>query len=901
MAQATASTKAFGASVLTAAQSHQQGFTTLGLAFTAVAAGIGLAMKSAADAAIDFESSFAGIRKTVNATEPEFAALAQGMRDLAKEIPVNVNELNRIGEAAGQLGIQKDAILGFTRTVAELGVTTNLASDDAANALARIANIMGTSQGDFDRLGSTIVALGNAGASTEAEIVEFGLRMAGAGKIAGLAETDILAIGNAMSSVGVQAEAGGTAVQKVLIAITSAVAQGTPQVEQFAETAGMSAEEFANAWRTDPAEAFTAFVEGLGLSGNQAIGILDDLGLTDQRLIRSFLSLANAGDLLRSSIDLGSRAWEENNALQQEAEKRFGTTASQIQIAKNKINDVAISFGQLLLPAIAAVMGALGDLASFIGELPGPVKAVALAVGALVSAMALLAGGTLLLLPRLVAVKAAMAEMGVQGGILRGSLGLAARAFSPMTLALTAATAGVAIWAAGQAEARRRVEDLTAAIEADSGALGENTKAKLANTLESKGLLDDARTLGLGMDTVTDAALGQADAMAEVQAAIDAVAEAHGTNTDAMIASLFGYDDETTAAINLARKLPMVTSEVDAAQQAAENKAEAMGEDAVATDEAGDAATGATGPIDELGDEMEEAADMADQLKDALESLAGTALDVEKSNLKWLDSIRGINNELTHQQNKEGELTGTLKKGVRTLNERTQAGRDARSAILDAIDAAIEHGAAVADETGSVRKGAQAVADHIRELKEQAEKAGVSRDAINDYIRELNLTPAQIRTAIQLLGVDEASGRLANFFETWNGRTINVQLGVTTPSEIRGVTHAGGLAGVSRARRYHAGAQVRSDEFPAILQKGEFVMSRRATQRVGPGLLAMLNRMHDGGAIASPMPALASARPVQKIEITLVDRPVNVTVRADRRRFQEELDRDFTYAGRWAS
>src|SRR5688500_13287204 len=49
-----------------------------------------------AKAAIDFESSFAGVRKTVNASEAEFAQLAQGMRDLAKTIPVNVNELNRL-------------------------------------------------------------------------------------------------------------------------------------------------------------------------------------------------------------------------------------------------------------------------------------------------------------------------------------------------------------------------------------------------------------------------------------------------------------------------------------------------------------------------------------------------------------------------------------------------------------------------------------------------------------------------------------------------------------------------------------------------------------------------------------------------------------------------------------
>jgi methyl-accepting chemotaxis protein len=89
--------------------------------------------------ASDFESSFAGVRKTVNATAAEFAALSQGMRDLSKEIPVNVNELNKIGEAAGQLGIKTENILDFTRVMANLGVATNLSAEEAATSLARLA------------------------------------------------------------------------------------------------------------------------------------------------------------------------------------------------------------------------------------------------------------------------------------------------------------------------------------------------------------------------------------------------------------------------------------------------------------------------------------------------------------------------------------------------------------------------------------------------------------------------------------------------------------------------------------------------------------------------------------------------------------------------------------------
>ena len=317
---------------------------------------------------VDFESSFAGIRKTVDATEEQFAMLSAGMRNMAREMPLSVNELNRIGEAAGQLGIKTENILSFTKTMAALGVTTNLSADQAATSLARLANITGLPQGQVDRLGSAIVALGNNMATTEAEIVDFGLRIAGAGEIAGLTEAQILAIGGAMSSVGVQAEAGGTAVQKVLLAMTEQVATGGEQLRTFADVAGMSAAQFSAAFEQDAAGAFTAFVEGLGAAGTDAFAILEALGLEDQRLIRSFLSLAGAGDLLRNSIAMSTQAFAENTALTEEAQKRYTTAASQMAMFKNKLQDVAITIGETLVPNLILLLDKITPIVDRVGD-----------------------------------------------------------------------------------------------------------------------------------------------------------------------------------------------------------------------------------------------------------------------------------------------------------------------------------------------------------------------------------------------------------------------------------------------------------------------------------------------------------------------------------------------------
>jgi TP901 family phage tail tape measure protein len=355
---------------------------------------------AATKAAIDFESSFAGVRKTVNATETEFAALATGIREMAKTKPISVNELNRIGEMGGQLGIAKEGMLGFISTVADLGTATNMSTEQAAEGIARLSNIMQTPAEQFSNLGSTLVDLGNKFAASESEILEFGLRIAGAGELANLSEANVLAIGTAFASVGIEAEAGGTAVQKVLLQMVEAVNAGGDDLAKFAAAAGLTSQAFADLFKSNPAEAFTLFVEGLGKSGQQAQSILTGLELNDARLTRSFLSLGNAGDLLRRSIDAGSVAYVKNNALTTEAGERYKTAASQIQLLYNAAYDVGITLGQVLVPQLLklkpAIEGAIGAVATLVGwfaELPSGVQQTVIGIAGLAAALGPVAYG----------------------------------------------------------------------------------------------------------------------------------------------------------------------------------------------------------------------------------------------------------------------------------------------------------------------------------------------------------------------------------------------------------------------------------------------------------------------------------------------------------------------------
>lgn len=316
-------------------------------------------------ASMDFESAFAGVRKTVDATEEEFAVLRQGIRDMAKELPASANEIANVAEVAGQLGIKQKDIMKFTRTMVDLGVATNMSSEEAATALARLANITQMPMENIDRLGATVVDLGNNLATTESEIVDMALRLAGAGSQIGLTEDQILAFAGALSSVGIQAEMGGSAFSRVMIEIANASAGGEQAVKAFSDVAGMSAKDFQKAFEEDAALAVIAFIEGLdkmAKEGKNVFGVLEDLGLSEIRVRDTLLRAAGAGDLFRESLELGSKAWEENTALTKEAEERYKTTESQIKIMWNRIKDVAITLGDALVPAVMAAIDAAEPL-----------------------------------------------------------------------------------------------------------------------------------------------------------------------------------------------------------------------------------------------------------------------------------------------------------------------------------------------------------------------------------------------------------------------------------------------------------------------------------------------------------------------------------------------------------
>lgn len=383
---------------------------------THVTAPISAAFTASIKSAIDWESAFTGVMKTVDETaNTTYDDLKKAINEIAKTTASSQNEVAAVMEIGGQLGVIADDLPEFAKTMIMLGDTTNLSAEEAASSIAKFSNITHTSIADSGKLGSVIVDLGNNFATTEQDIMNMAMRLAGAGAQVGLTDGEILGLSAALSSVGIEAEMGGSAFSKAMIKMQVAVETGFDQVnavtartkmslrdlelmsqndtkgfkefadslgmtkgeltnlvkagtnlEDFARVSGTTVDEFVNLYRNDSVAALQAFIQGLGdtdSAGETTIAMLQEMGFTEVRLRDTLTRLANSGDLVTNAIAKGNDAWAENTAMSAEAEKRYATMATKISQLKARFTEIAVSIGETLMPHLEKLMGYLEELA----------------------------------------------------------------------------------------------------------------------------------------------------------------------------------------------------------------------------------------------------------------------------------------------------------------------------------------------------------------------------------------------------------------------------------------------------------------------------------------------------------------------------------------------------------
>lgn len=327
---------------------------------------------AATKTAIEFEDAWTGVTKTVDGTPQQLSKIDDGLKNLAQTTSSTYQDIAHYAELAGQMGIPTDSIVGFTKTITELGDTTNLVGEEAAQSIAKFSNVM-VSQSKktntyYSRLGSTIVDLGNKFSTTEADIMDMATRLGVAGKMVGFNSNQVLGLSTALSSLGIEAAAGGGSVSKMLKTIDIAVSTGNDSLSDFAEVSGMTSQQFQKAWGEDAAGTFLKFVEGIGKSSD-VTKTLNDLGITEIRQSQAMGALAQSSDVLANALNVSKNAWNDNSAMANEAEKRYATLKSQLSQTWEAVKQAGNELGQAFTPTLTDLLKIVKKAANALSNL----------------------------------------------------------------------------------------------------------------------------------------------------------------------------------------------------------------------------------------------------------------------------------------------------------------------------------------------------------------------------------------------------------------------------------------------------------------------------------------------------------------------------------------------------
>jgi len=771
----------------------------VGGTLVAIGAGIVAIAGLTVKAAKDWETAWIGVEKVIDGTPEQIAAVESELRALTGILPASHKEIAAVAEAAGRLGIEAGSIAGFTKVMIDLGEATNITAEAAATDLARFMNVMGDSVDTVSNLGSAIVDLGNNFATSESEIVAMAMRLSGAGRQVGLTSAEVLGLATSLSAVGIEAQAGGSAISKVMMEIASQVENGGDKLDTFARIAGMSADQFSHQWRTNPGLALAAFVKGLAdaeMQGESTLGMLEELGISEIRMRDALLRSAAAADGFADAMSLGNEAYAENIALATEAEKRYASFDSQVGMMRNKVTDLAIDLGQHLLPILLSVVQGIGDFADMLAGLPEPMQG-AIAIGGALIGMITLAGGTALIaIPKIVAFRTAVATLTTTMPLATGAVrGFASFLGGPWGVAIAAGVTGIMLLTNYLKSAQSSAEEVDNAFRtaSESGqlfeTLGEGKEITywrdVTADLENMNYMlqrveQENANVFLRFSTETHGfrgALREAGEQLSTMAASDLPSATRAFSTfiegqqltREQVASLINEmpafrDELTRQATALGISLSGLTD-----QEQALIRAE------IALGEYGDATADATGDTKSAAAAYLEAADATTQLNRDLESLLKTLDEANRtnqdaitSNLDYKDTLADVDEAIKNARDGvEGYSLG--------LDENTQAGRDNTRMLVDIARDGWDAAEAQFALDGSVEGFRKRLVQSRDDLIQRAIDLGATRKEAEELADRFLKMPTDHE--FEVIAETERAKRAVNGFITmFDGRRIRVSV-----------------------------------------------------------------------------------------------------------------------------
>lgn len=323
--------------------------------------------------AIDFEESMADVRKVVDfETKDELKKFGGEILALTREIPLSASELATITASGGQLGIAKENLLEFTTIAAKMGVAFDMGADEAGDSMGKMMNIFGMDIKAISLLGDAINHLSDNSASKAKEIVEVLKRIGGTAKTIGMTASEASSLASAFISLGKTPELAATSADTLMKKLGNI--KEDKNMQETLSKLGMDPQYVAANMAKAPEQMIMMFLESAKkLKGAEQLKLLTDI--FGDGFAGDIALLVNGLDTYKKAIKDVANSEAYVGSMDKEFKNKSDTTANALQILKNAVNEIAINFGSVFLPAIAngskAIAGLISSVTNFTGQIPG--------------------------------------------------------------------------------------------------------------------------------------------------------------------------------------------------------------------------------------------------------------------------------------------------------------------------------------------------------------------------------------------------------------------------------------------------------------------------------------------------------------------------------------------------
>lgn len=359
----------------------------------ALAASVALPVKMA----VDFESSMADAAKTIEGMRddagkltPMYFAMVREAKNLGRELPLSHSKIASIMATAGQMGLTdaKD-IATFTRDAAQMAVAFGMSNEEAAEAIGGYRTALGLAQDDVREMLDLMNYFANTSSASEAGISDIVRRVGALGGVAGVSHKPLTALAATLDSMKIAPEVAATGIQNLMLAMNQGSAATKKQRDVLASL-GMNAQKLSRRMQTDATGAILQFLRAVQKlpKHEQAAALTHYFG---RESVKSIAPLLTQLDLLEENFRQTGDAAKYAGSMQKEFENRSATTAGQLQKTKNKIAELAINLGTVLLPPLNAVLGVMGSGASALADLSNRYPLLTKVVGTAAAATVTLA------------------------------------------------------------------------------------------------------------------------------------------------------------------------------------------------------------------------------------------------------------------------------------------------------------------------------------------------------------------------------------------------------------------------------------------------------------------------------------------------------------------------------